>query len=140
MDNNSIKKNIRHIRKSRKITQEEMAHKLGISLTAYRDLEKGNTAVMNGNVMKMADLLETSAEELILGYMPSQSEGFALEDIRQEYGVRITSLEKRILKNSCPLRKKTSEARTKSYQCSKKGLVRTISLCIFAECAKNHNY
>ena len=51
MDNNSIKKNIRHIRKSRKITQEEMAHKLGISLTAYRDLEKGNTAVMNGNVM-----------------------------------------------------------------------------------------
>ena len=29
MDNNSIKKNIRHIRKSRKITQEEMAHKLG---------------------------------------------------------------------------------------------------------------
>ena len=52
---------------------------------------------MNGNVMKMADLLETSAEELILGYMPSQSEGFALEDIRQEYGVRITSLEKRIM-------------------------------------------
>ena len=97
MDNNSIKKNIRHIRKSRKITQEEMAHKLGISLTAYRDLEKGNTAVMNGNVMKMADLLETSAEELILGYMPSQSEGFALEDIGQEYGVRITSLEKRIM-------------------------------------------
>jgi transcriptional regulator with XRE-family HTH domain len=97
MDNNSIKKNIRHIRKSRKITQEEMAHKLGISLTAYRDLEKGNTAVMNGNVMKMADLLETSTEELILGYMPSQSEGFALEDIRQEYGVRITSLEKRIM-------------------------------------------
>ena len=97
MDNNSIKKNIRQVRKSRKITQEEMAHKLGISLTAYRDLEKGNTSVMNGNVMKMADLLETSAEELILGYRPAQTEGFALEDIRQEYGVRITSLEKRIM-------------------------------------------
>ena len=97
MDNNSIKKNIRQVRKSRKITQEEMAHKLGISLTAYRDLEKGNTSVMNGNVMKMADLLETSAEELILGYRPAQTEGFALEDIRQEYGMRITSLERRIV-------------------------------------------
>ena len=97
MDNNSIKKNIRQVRKSRKITQEEMAHKLGISLTAYRDLEKGNTSVMNGNVMKMADLLETSAEELILGYRPAQTEGFALEDIRQEYGLRITSLERRIV-------------------------------------------
>lgn len=96
MDNNSIKKNIRQIRKSRRITQEEMAHKLGISLTAYRDLEKGSTSVMNGNVMKMADLLETSPEELILGYRPAQMEGFALEDVKQEYGVRISSLERRI--------------------------------------------
>ncbi len=96
MDNNSIKNNIRQIRKSRRITQEEMAHKLGISLTAYRDLEKGSTSVMNGNVMKIADLLETSTEELILGYRPSQMEGFVLDDIKQEYGVRITSLEQRI--------------------------------------------
>lgn len=44
MDNNSIKDNIRRIRKSRKLTQEDMAHKLGISLTAYRDLERGNTS------------------------------------------------------------------------------------------------
>lgn len=96
MDNNSIKNNIRQIRKSRRITQEEMAHKLGISLTAYRDLEKGSTSVMNGNVMKIAELLETSTEELILGYRPSQMEGFVLDDIKQEYGVRITSLEQRI--------------------------------------------
>lgn len=97
MDNNSIRKNIRQVRESHKITQEEMAHKLGISLTTYRDLEKGRTSVMNGNVMKMADLLETSAEELILGYRPVQSVGFTLEDVKQEYGVRITSLERRII-------------------------------------------
>ena len=41
MDNTSIKNNIRKIRKARKFTQEEMAHKLGISVTAYRDFEKG---------------------------------------------------------------------------------------------------
>ncbi len=78
MDNNSIKDNIRRIRKSRKLTQEDMAHKLGISLTAYRDLERGNTSVMNGNVMRIASLLDTSTEEIVLGYRPSQMAGEAL--------------------------------------------------------------
>ena len=34
MDNTSIKNNIRNKRKERKFTQEEVAHQLGISLTA----------------------------------------------------------------------------------------------------------
>ena len=73
-----------------------MAHKLGISLTAYRDMEKGNTSLVNGNIMKMARLLDTSTEEIVLGYKPVQAEGYALEDVRQEYGERILSLERRI--------------------------------------------
>ena len=60
MDNISIKKNIRNIRKARNYTQEEMAHKMGMSLTAYRDLEKGETSIVNNNIYKVADLLETS--------------------------------------------------------------------------------
>ena len=96
MDNTSIKNNIRRIRKARKITQEEMAHRLGISVTAYRDFEKGGTSIVNGNVMKLADLLETSTEELVLGYRPSQIEGEVLEDVRKEYGVRISSLDRRV--------------------------------------------
>lgn len=96
MDNISIKNNIRKIRKDRKITQEEMAHRLGISVTAYRDFEKGDTSIVNGNVMKLADLLETSTEEIVLGYRPSQMEGVVLEDVRKEYGNRITTLNTRI--------------------------------------------
>lgn len=96
MDNTSIKNNIRKIRKARKITQEEMAHKLGISVTAYRDFEKGGTSIVNGNVMKLACLLDTSAEELVLGYIPSQAEGTSLEDIRQAYGGRLKTHERRI--------------------------------------------
>ena len=96
MDNTSIKNNIRKIRKAHKITQEDIAHKLGISVTAYRDFEKGGTAIVNANVMKLADLLETSAEELVLGYRPSQIEGVVLEDVRQEYGSRICTLDRRI--------------------------------------------
>ena len=40
MDNASIKDNIRKIRKARKLTQEAIALQMGISLTAYRDLER----------------------------------------------------------------------------------------------------
>ena len=66
MDNTTIKDNIRRIRKTRKLTQEEMALRLGISITAYRDLEKGNTSILNSNVYKIADLLDTPAEEIVL--------------------------------------------------------------------------
>ena len=96
MDNSSIKDNIRRIRKARKLTQEEMAGRLDISLTAYRDLEKGNTNLMNSNVIRIAELLDTSTEELMLGYHPVQAPGKLLEDVRSEYGGRIETMERRI--------------------------------------------
>jgi len=96
MDNISIKKNIRRMRRAHKMTQEEMAHKLGISVTAYRDFEKGGTSIVNSNVMRLADLLDTSSEELVLGYRPSQMDGIMLEDVRQEYGDRIDNLNRRV--------------------------------------------
>ncbi len=96
MDNLTIKENIRKIRKSRRLTQEEMAHMLDISLTAYRDLEKGDTNIINSNIMKIASLLETSMEELVLGYVPAQAEGRQLEDIQAEYGGRLAVMERRI--------------------------------------------
>lgn len=96
MDNISIKNNIRNIRKEKNYTQEEMAHMLGISLTAYRDLEKGDTSIVNSNLMKVAELLETTCEELVLGYRPVQSSGPCLEDVRSEYGNKIEILKNRI--------------------------------------------
>ena len=100
MDNASIKKNIRKVRKSRKFTQEEMAHKLGISLTAYRDFEKGGTSILNGNLLKMASFLETPTEELVLGYRPSQAEEGDIKKLQKDHSDkekifvrRITDLE-----------------------------------------------
>ena len=57
MDNASIKENIRRFRKERKMTQEEMADMLCISITAYRDLERGSTSIMNSNVLRIAELM-----------------------------------------------------------------------------------
>lgn len=96
MDNSSIKDNIRKVRMARKLTQEEMAGRLNISLTAYRDLEKGSTNLMNSNLIRIAELLDTSTEEIMLGYRPVQAPGKLLEDVRSEYGGRIETMERRI--------------------------------------------
>ncbi len=96
MDNRSIKENIRRIRKSRKMTQEDMAARLDISLTAYRDLERGSTNIMNANIIRIAELLDISVEELLLGYRPVQAKGIQVEDVRAEYGGQITVMERRI--------------------------------------------
>lgn len=96
MDNTSIKNNIRNKRKEKKFTQEEVAHRLGISLTAYRDIEKGNTTIVNGNVIKLAGILDTTTEELVLGYGPSREHEIVLEDVRNEYGNQIETLENRV--------------------------------------------
>lgn len=96
MDNTSIKENIRKIRKQRKMTQEDMAHLLGISVTAYRDLERGNTSIMNAHLLKIAELLETSTEELVLGYRPAQMPGKKLEEMEAEFSERIVALETEI--------------------------------------------
>ena len=96
MDNISIKNNIRKIRKARKLTQEEMAHNLGISVTAYRDIEKGTTSILNSNLTRIASLLDTPTEEIVLGYRPAQIEGKNLKEVQEEYSGKINILERRI--------------------------------------------
>lgn len=95
MDNLSIKENIRKARKKCGLTQEDMAHELGISITAYRDLEKGPTAIINGNIPKISGITGTPLEELLLGFSPMPSDGL-LEDVQAEYGNRLASLQTRI--------------------------------------------
>ena len=46
--------------------------------------------------MKLADLLNTTTEELVLGYRPSREFGTMLEDVRNKYGSQISTLEKRV--------------------------------------------
>lgn len=96
MDNDSIKNNIFNVRKSRKLTQYEIAQSLNISVNAYRAIEKGKTAIVNPHVVRMADLLELSTEELVLGYYPVQETDISIDDIKAEYGNKVNSLEEQL--------------------------------------------
>lgn len=96
MDNSTIKENIRRIRNSQGLTQEQMAGRLGISLTAYRDLETGKTSMMNANVAKIAMMFDTTIEELVLGYRPVQMPEKVLRETQEKYGKHIDTMKKRI--------------------------------------------
>lgn len=98
MDNFSIKNNIRRTRKEKGLTQEEMAHLLNMSLTAYRDLEKGATNMLNSNISRIAEITDSSVEEIVLGYRPLSDDKILkeFEDYKAEYGNREEALKTRI--------------------------------------------
>ena len=123
MDNISIKENICRIRKQLGLTQEETAHRLGISLTAYRDLEKGSTSIINSNIYKMAEITGTSTEELVLGYSPTPNIN-NVKEMQIEYGNRINSLQARIsdLEKIISLQEDTIESKNEIISMLKKNI------------------
>ena len=96
MDESFIKNNINTYRKSKDLTQIETANALKISTNAYRKIEKGNTAIINTHVRDLAELLEMSIEELFLGYSPAETIDTTINQVKEEYGSKITTLEDRV--------------------------------------------
>ena len=80
MDNNSVKENIIRRRKGLKLSQQDMADKIGMSRTAYRNIEKGGTKLLSENVARIAEALEMDAEELVLGYSYDSAQSKTLKD------------------------------------------------------------
>ena len=52
--------------------------------------------MVNSNITRIASHLETSAEELVLGYHPIQMNGQKLEELTGSYTSRISVLEKQV--------------------------------------------
>ena len=96
MDNRSIKTHIHNLRKRKKLTQHEIADLLDISTNAYRGIEKGKTAIINEHVIRLADLMETTTEELVLGYSPAQTMDCTIRQMHEEYGSKVSQLEERV--------------------------------------------
>ena len=74
MDNQSIKKNIEFLRMSAGLSQTEVAHQLEISRVAFRNIEKGETKIVNEILFKLAEILGVSPEHILLGYEPGASD------------------------------------------------------------------
>lgn len=70
MTSESIKINIRRKREELRLTQQEMAERLGLSRTAYRNIEDGRTKLVSDKLQPIADIFGISSEELVMGFDP----------------------------------------------------------------------
>ena len=92
MDDATIKRNLERKRNELGLSQTEMAHRLEISLNAYRKLVQGDTRIINVHVTRFADETGTSLAELVNGFEPVSSIEKALDSIREAYNSRIEEL------------------------------------------------
>lgn len=65
MDYYKIGQRIRHFRKALGLSQEQLAERTGISLTHMSHIETGNTKLSLAVLVRMADALHTSTDELL---------------------------------------------------------------------------
>lgn len=61
----SIQDSVRKSRKQSGLTQEQMAEKLDLSLTAYANLERGQTAMNLERLQQISEILDVDVMELI---------------------------------------------------------------------------
>jgi transcriptional regulator with XRE-family HTH domain len=81
---------IRFIRESKKITQDFVANKLGISQTAYSKIESNTTQLTVDRLKEIAELLDVSETELINGSPINQ---FNIESVNQNFAYINTFME-----------------------------------------------
>lgn len=92
MNTDSAKGNILKRRKEAGLSQEEMAEKIGISRTAYRNIETGKTRLISRHAENMASILGVSTEELLFGNSRNSATD-TLSDIKARYDTRIKDME-----------------------------------------------
>ena len=68
MDERFIKEQIRHIRESLGMTQDEFAQELGIDPSTYWRLEEGSTRLISQYLYRIADFARIQLADLISGH------------------------------------------------------------------------
>ncbi len=61
----SVNEKIRLIREAKNLTQEQVAEKLGVSQSAYGDIERGDNDPKLSKLQKLADIFEMQLSELV---------------------------------------------------------------------------
>lgn len=59
-----MNKKLRTLRQQKGLSQENIAHELGISQKAYSKIEKGESSLSHDKIIKIAKILETTPKEI----------------------------------------------------------------------------
>lgn len=92
MDKDLISNNIINLRKNLGLSQQEMANKIGLSRTAYCNIENGVTTIINENIFKIAEETGDSVEEILLGYIPIKEGDSIILDELHKYKSKVLNL------------------------------------------------
>ncbi len=115
-----VAERIRQLRFERKFSQENMADELGLSISAYSNIERGVSEISISRLMEIAQILGVSASDIII----YAENGSLAEDPRQAYvdmmGKRVEILEVRIQQIEQELRKAQSEINRAANPVNKK--------------------
>ena len=93
MDEKTVKQRIKAYRKESKLSQKEIADKIGISRNAYIGIENGDTRIFNEKLQKIAELTDTTIEKLVLGYEPVENADIKLGEAKTEFNERFRSMQ-----------------------------------------------
>ena len=85
MDEKTVKANLRKLRESRGLSQDDVAALVGLSVQSYRRMESGKTLVVNKVVWELAKVYKVSVGELLLGSEGEADSSRLLSDYRAEY-------------------------------------------------------
>lgn len=90
MDNKKSKENIYRRRKELGLSQECVAEQIDVSLNSYIKIEKGPTKIFNPKIVKIAEVLNTTPENLIFGSVVTlEKHNQQCENITQYYNTLI---------------------------------------------------
>jgi len=83
------------------MTQGELAEKINVDRTTYRNIEKGDTKILGGHLDEIATALGTTTEYLVIGYDPGDADdnpflAGMMEDERKSWDEKTQKLEMRI--------------------------------------------
>ena len=85
MNTNTIGKNIKKIRMEKNYTQEYLAEKLGVSATAYRKMEQGETQITISKLEQIATILEKE----ITHFLNNDQHNYNLNNNKLEHSIVI---------------------------------------------------
>ena len=73
---------ISEMRKKRRMTQEELAERMDVSIQMISNLERGKKAVRPENIVKLCEVLNVSADYVLLGVVSENDIGNVIEKYR----------------------------------------------------------
>lgn len=84
---NNISSNIRKIRELKNFTQAYVSEKLGMSISGYGQIERGNSEITLSRLQEVAQILETSLEEILFfdAHRLISSNGTASSNLNRAY-------------------------------------------------------